>query len=129
MLIDFSRLDQALFTEPAINEDVAYLRRQAQTFIRAVDAQEGLHTEVVLPLPLGTWNAAFILQPANMVLKLSPWSDQFEADFLTGSLVHDPSHKRYSDQPDACAEITTSTPTYWRLSRFVDPCHSPLNFR
>jgi aminoglycoside phosphotransferase (APT) family kinase protein len=103
MSIDFSQLDQALATEPSINDDVAYLRQHAKQFIQAVDAQEGLHTEVVLPLPLGTWNAAFVLQPANLVLKLSPWSDQFEADFLklaTTMAVPVPKCFAYGTVPD-----------------------------
>jgi hypothetical protein len=82
MSIDFSMVDRDVSTVSAPNDDVAYLRHHAKQFIRAVDAREQLHTRAVFPLPFGTWNAAFVVQPANIVLKLSPWSDQFEADFL-----------------------------------------------
>lgn len=82
MPIDFSLLDQSAPTALAPNDDVAYLRQHARQFIQAIDELEGLRTESVVPLPHGTWNAVFVLQPANLVLKLSPWGNRFEADFL-----------------------------------------------
>jgi aminoglycoside phosphotransferase (APT) family kinase protein len=82
MAIDFSRVDQNAPEIPDYNADVAYLRQHAKAFVTRIDAQESLNTSEVLPLPAGTWNTAFVLLPANVVVKISPWSDQFEADFL-----------------------------------------------
>lgn len=80
-MIDFSLLDQEAGPAP-FNNEVAYLRQNARQFIERVDRQENLQTQQVVPLFFGTWNATYVLQPQNLVLKLSPWDSQFEADFL-----------------------------------------------
>ncbi len=37
------------------------------------------------PLVHGTWNSVYLLQPKQLVLKLSPWSNSYEVDFLNFS--------------------------------------------
>jgi len=102
--IDFSRVDQSAIDIPTYNADVAHLRRHVKAFVTRIDEQAQLNTMAVLPLPAGTWNVAFVLQPANVVLKISPWSDQFEADFLLmAAAVHAPvpACLQYGAIPDA----------------------------
>jgi len=90
-MIDFSHVDRNAPELPTYNTDVACLRRHAKAFVTRIDEQERLDTAAVFPLPAGTWNVAFVLQPANLVLKISPWNDQFEADFLKmAAMVHAP---------------------------------------
>ncbi|MEN9934807.1 MAG: Phosphotransferase enzyme family [Chloroflexota bacterium] len=103
MPIDFSLLDVQLAPIPRTSDDVGYLREHVREFISRVDAQEELATQRVLPLPFGTWNVACHLQPADLVLKLSPWGSRHEADFLqaataTGAAV--PRFITYGVVPD-----------------------------
>jgi hypothetical protein len=102
--IDFTHVDQNAPAIPNYNSDVAYLRRHAKTFVTKIDAQERLNTTHALALPAGTWNMAFVLLPANIVLKISPWDDLFEADFLRlAATVHAPTPAciSYGAVPDA----------------------------
>lgn len=100
MPIDFSLLE----AQPAsFNDDVTYLRQHARAFLEAVNTREQLAAERVLPLPLGTWNAPFVFEPAGVVVKLSPWNDRFEADFLQSAARVSPAIPRllgYGELPD-----------------------------
>lgn len=62
--------------------EIGRLRAEAERFLRQIDAQEGLQTQKVIPLPAGMWNALFRLEPAGVVVKLSVGNNDFEVNFL-----------------------------------------------
>jgi aminoglycoside phosphotransferase (APT) family kinase protein len=81
-MIDFSALEghQDMLTPG--NAEVARLRADATSLVTQIDAREGLHTQTVVPLAAGMWNALYLLQPAGVVAKLSFGDNTFEVDFL-----------------------------------------------
>src|SRR5688572_20400362 len=64
------------------NADVAALRADAAQLLTQIDEREGLHSEKVVPLPAGMWNALYRLEPAGVVVKLSAMDNAFEVNFL-----------------------------------------------
>ncbi len=62
--------------------EIGQLRANAARFLRQLDELETLHTQKVIPLPAGMWNALFLLEPAGMVAKLSVGDNSFEVNFL-----------------------------------------------
>jgi aminoglycoside phosphotransferase (APT) family kinase protein len=80
--MDFSALEghQDMLTPG--NAEVARLRADAVPLLTQIDEREGLHTQKVIPLAAGMWNALYLLQPAGVVAKLSFGDNAFEVDFL-----------------------------------------------
>lgn len=80
--MDFSALEghQDMLT-PGTPE-VARIRADAIPLLTQLNEREGLHTEKVVPLPAGMWNALFRLEPAGVVAKLSVGDNDFEVNFL-----------------------------------------------
>lgn len=62
--------------------DVARLRADAIQLLTQIDEREQLHTQKVVPLPAGMWNALYRLEPAGVVAKLSFMENDFEVNFL-----------------------------------------------
>jgi aminoglycoside phosphotransferase (APT) family kinase protein len=81
-MIDFSALEGHQDMLPPGNPDVARLRADAVQLLTQIDEREHLSTQKVLPLPAGMWNALYRLEPAGIVVKLSPMENNFEVDFL-----------------------------------------------
>ncbi|MBI1282372.1 MAG: phosphotransferase [Anaerolineaceae bacterium] len=82
MTIDFSALNGHQDMLSPGNPDVARLRAEAVQLLTQIDEQEQLHTQKVIPLPAGMWNALYRLEPAGVVAKLSPMENDFEVNFL-----------------------------------------------
>ncbi|HEX2913129.1 MAG TPA: aminoglycoside phosphotransferase family protein [Chloroflexia bacterium] len=80
--MDLSSLQYHTDTLEPGTPEVALLRRDAASLLVQLDHKENLQTEKVLPLKAGMWNALFHLEPAGLVAKLSPYSNQFETNFL-----------------------------------------------
>ena len=70
--LDLSRLMPEEDAQAAFVNDVAYIRRNAARFIPYVHTLEPLTTTHVEPLSHGTWNSVYLLQPSELILKLSP---------------------------------------------------------
>lgn len=80
--MDFSALEGHQDMLPPGNAEVERLRADAVPLVTQIDAREGLHTEKVIPLAAGMWNALYLLQPAGVVAKLSFGDNAFEVSFL-----------------------------------------------
>lgn len=80
--MDFSALEghQDMLTPGT--PDVARIRADAILLLTQLDERELLHTQKVVPLPAGMWNALFRLEPAGVVAKLSAGDNDFEVNFL-----------------------------------------------
>jgi len=82
MTIDFSALDGHQDMLSPGTPDVARLRADAVQLLTQIDERENLHTQKIVPLPAGMWNALYRLEPAGVVAKLSPMENDFEVNFL-----------------------------------------------
>lgn len=80
--MDFSALEGHEDMLSAGSPDVARLRADAVQLLQQIDERENLHTEKVLPLRAGMWNALFRLEPPGVVAKLSSGANDFEVNFL-----------------------------------------------
>lgn len=80
--MDFSALDGHQDMLSPGSPDVARLRMDAVQLLTQIDEREGLHTQKVVPLPAGMWNALYRLEPAGVVAKLSSGDNDFEVNFL-----------------------------------------------
>ena len=80
--MDFSALEGHEDMLSPGSADVAQLRADAVQLLRQIDEHEQLHTQKVLPLRAGMWNALFRLEPAGVVVKLSSGDNDFEVNFL-----------------------------------------------
>jgi hypothetical protein len=81
-MIDFSALDGHQDMLSPGTPDVAHLRADAIQLLAQIDEREQLHTQKVVPLPAGMWNALYRLEPAGVVAKLSFMENDFEVNFL-----------------------------------------------
>jgi aminoglycoside phosphotransferase (APT) family kinase protein len=80
--MEFSALDEHQDMLSPGTPDIARLREDAIPLLTQLDAQEQLHTQKVVPLPAGMWNALYRLDPAGVVAKLSVGDNAFEVNFL-----------------------------------------------
>jgi aminoglycoside phosphotransferase (APT) family kinase protein len=62
--------------------DIAQMRADAILLLTQLDEHEQLHTQKVVLLPAGMWNALYRLEPSGVVVKLSAGDNRFEVDFL-----------------------------------------------
>ncbi len=67
---------------PPGTADIARMRADAVSLLTQMDEREDLHTEKVVPLPAGMWNALYRLEPSGLVAKLSAGDNRFEVNFL-----------------------------------------------
>ncbi len=81
-MIDFSALDGHEDMLSPGTPDIARLRTDAIPLLTQLDERENLHTQKVIPLPAGMWNALYRLEPAGVVAKLSAGDNDFEVNFL-----------------------------------------------
>jgi len=80
--MDFSALDGHQDMLSPGTPDVARLRADAIPLLTQIDERENLHTQTVIPLAAGMWNALYRLEPAGVVVKLSAGDNDFEVNFL-----------------------------------------------
>ncbi len=87
-MIDFSALDGHQDMLSPGTPELARLRADAVQLLAQLDEREQLHTQKVIPIPAGMWNALYRLEPAGIVVKLSANDNAFEVNFLrdTGAL-------------------------------------------
>ena len=81
-VIDFSALANHQDMLTPGSPDVARLRADAVMLLTEIDTRENLHTQKVIPLPAGMWNALYRLEPSGIVVKLSANDNAFEVNFL-----------------------------------------------
>lgn len=80
--MDFSALEGHQDMLSPGTPDIALLRADAVPLLTQLDTRERLHTQNVIPLPAGMWNALYRLEPAGVVAKLSAGDNDFEVNFL-----------------------------------------------
>ena len=85
--MDFSALDGHQDMLSPGTPDIARLRADAVQLLTQLDERENLHTQKVVPLPAGMWNALYRLEPAGVVAKLSANDNDFEVHFLQQAAI------------------------------------------
>src|SRR5437868_1826287 len=85
--MDFSALDRHQDMLSPGTPDIARLRADAIPLLTQLDERENLHTQKVVPLPAGMWNALYRLEPAGVVAKLSANDNDFEVNFLQQAAI------------------------------------------
>src|ERR1043165_4927350 len=80
--MDFSALEGHQDMLSPGTPDVARLRADEVQLLTQLDEREHLHTQKVVPLPAGMWNALYRLEPAGVWVNLSANDNHFEVDFL-----------------------------------------------
>src|SRR5690349_19393711 len=81
-MIDFSALEGHEDMLSPGSPQIARLRADAPQLLTQLDEREQLHTQKIVPLKAGMWNALYRLEPAGVVAKLSAGDNDFEVNFL-----------------------------------------------
>ncbi len=82
MMIDFSALNGHEDMLMPGTAEIAQMRADAIPLLTQLNERENLHTQKVIPLKAGMWNALYRLEPGGVVAKLSAGENDFEINFL-----------------------------------------------